>query len=374
MGRGENSLKSLILKYSQEKRIKMNLEPQKVSIIIPVFNAANVIDSLISDILNLQYNNLEIIFINDGSFDNSYTKIKKYVDDRFVVINKENGGPSSARNAGIRIATGKYIIFIDADDSFPPQMVSLLVQNIDGCDLSIGSYKQEYYYDEKKKVTEDIILSKNKIDCNNKEELGKFLNIGLFKHSVTPVWNKIYKTAIIREHNLTFDESMMFSEDALWNINYIKYSNTISVFNEFVYNYKIELSGKSLTHSFSSKNIDAQRKFVGFMFDYYKEINQIKSKYILFLLIEIVSIFALCYSDQSFKNKRRNYSNQIVNDPLYGQMAKIIVPRSINGYLIKQIFIEKRSRLFLLITFFLYVLRKYFIGIKNRIKRQGFAM
>ena len=85
----------------------------KISIIVPIFNSEKTLDKCIESLIAQTYNNLEIILVNDGSIDNSLNICRKYkqLDQRIIIIDKKNGGVSSARNAGIDIATGEYIMF-----------------------------------------------------------------------------------------------------------------------------------------------------------------------------------------------------------------------------------------------------------------------
>ena len=90
----------------------------KISIVIPVYNVEKYVSKCLQSVVNQTYRNLEIIIVNDGSTDNSVEIVKKYkkIDQRIKLINKENGGLSSARNAGISLVTGQYVTFIDSDD------------------------------------------------------------------------------------------------------------------------------------------------------------------------------------------------------------------------------------------------------------------
>ena len=89
-----------------------------VSILIPVYNVENYLDKCLDSVISQTMNNIEIICVNDGSTDHSGEILEKYQkkDKRIIVVNKENGGLPSARNAGLEIARGKYIGFVDADD------------------------------------------------------------------------------------------------------------------------------------------------------------------------------------------------------------------------------------------------------------------
>ena len=93
------------------------MQQPKVSVIVPVYNVEKYLKQCLDSIVNQTYKNLEIIIVNDGTKDNSMKIVEEYLQDkRIKVINKENGGLSSARNRGIEEATGEYISFVDSDD------------------------------------------------------------------------------------------------------------------------------------------------------------------------------------------------------------------------------------------------------------------
>lgn len=104
---------------------------KKISVVIPMYNAENTIIRAIKSVLNQEYNNLEVLVINDGSKDNSQTIVENYIlknglNDKIKLINKKNGGVSSARNQGMKFSEGNYIAFLDSDDEWLPN--KLLIQ------------------------------------------------------------------------------------------------------------------------------------------------------------------------------------------------------------------------------------------------------
>lgn len=101
---------------------------QKISIVIPIYNVENYLRQCLDSIVNQSYKNIEIICINDGSTDNSLQILNEYAsqDNRFVVISQENTGLSGARNAGIKVSTGEYIMFVDSDDWIDIEMCEAL--------------------------------------------------------------------------------------------------------------------------------------------------------------------------------------------------------------------------------------------------------
>lgn len=106
------------------------MEKIKISVIVPIYNVEQYLSQCLDSIINQTYTNLEIILINDGSTDNSEKICNQYklLDPRIIVIHKTNGGLSDARNTGIKIATGDYISFVDADDFIDKNMYKKLIQ------------------------------------------------------------------------------------------------------------------------------------------------------------------------------------------------------------------------------------------------------
>ena len=101
-----------------------------ISAIVPAYNVEKYLERCVNSILIQTYENFEIILVDDGSKDQSVEICDKFAqeDNRIKVIHKENGGLSSARNAGMKIAEGKYIVFIDSDDDIEPNMFELMLQ------------------------------------------------------------------------------------------------------------------------------------------------------------------------------------------------------------------------------------------------------
>ena len=116
----------------------------KVSIIVPIYNAEKTVKRCIDSILNQSYKNFELLLINDGSKDQSLKVIKEYKDKRIVVIDKKNEGVARTRNLGIEKATGDYIMFIDNDDYIDNDYVDTYVNEIinSKSDLVIGGYRR----------------------------------------------------------------------------------------------------------------------------------------------------------------------------------------------------------------------------------------
>lgn len=213
---------------------------EKVSIIVPIYNSEKCIKQCISSIQNQTYKNLEIILIDDGSTDSSLDICRSYAaaDERIKVIHKENGGVSSARNCGIRAASGVYIQFVDSDDTVDKNMTNILVQHIEkeNADIVISSYITERWGRTQKHICP------NRVYANPQEMKIDFelLYLDCFLNSP---WNKLFRRDKIIHY---FDESMHYFEDYIFNLNYISNISRIVTIDQCLYKYK-EDSNNSLT-------------------------------------------------------------------------------------------------------------------------------
>ena len=212
----------------------------KVSIIIPIYNSNKYLKECLDSIINQTYSNLEIILIDDGSKDNSFDICEEYAkkDKRIILKKKNNEGVSATRNLGIEICTGKYILFIDSDDYCNENMIEKILYNSQKNDLIICGYnkiyknkKVHYIVKNKEKNIEDMVI--------NDESVGGYL------------WNKLFKTSIIKENNIRFDKDIHFCEDLLFVLSYIKNINSVSYIDEELYNYRMRRN--SVTFNFYNK-------------------------------------------------------------------------------------------------------------------------
>lgn len=197
----------------------------KVSVIIPVYNVGKYLKRGISSLLNQDYTNIEIIIVDNGSTDQSATIINSFAaeDTRIVYILEKRQGVSFARNAGLKAATGDYIMFVDGDDWVEPDYVSYFLKLINKCDAEIAmdtSFYTErnlnFTYPElssvsSSKVIEWIYASK--------------LNVA--------VWNKIYRKTLL--DNLSFNNEIWFGEGMLFNMKCLKLVDKVAIGNKKVY-------------------------------------------------------------------------------------------------------------------------------------------
>lgn len=219
-----------------------------VSVIVPVYNVEKYIRRCIESILNQTYTNFELILVDDGSSDNSGTICDEYAnrDNRIIVIHKENGGVSTARNAGIDVARGKYIMFVDSDDFLAYNCLELLLAASRNfmVDLIIGGYNTINY-----KVLKNKTVFKENQLMDLHVRIEGFVDIlteavinrrGQFY--CTP-WAKLYKTSIINDNKLRFIEGIKHSEDNIFNIDFYQFIDNVSLVKSCVYNYNCAVPG-----------------------------------------------------------------------------------------------------------------------------------
>lgn len=262
----------------------------KVSVIVPIHNAEKTLSRCVESILAQSYKNLEIILVNDGSTDRSLEICQSFVniDNRVVVIDKNRGGVSSARNRGLRVATGDFVQFVDADDTLKLNMTEKLVEamlksNADGV---ICGYNRVSGKSIQAKRPKSAICSKTLVFKDTFVELYK---LAFFNAP----WNKLYRRDKIKG---LFDENISIGEDLIFNLSYVTNCNKISVASDNFYNYKVasqvSLAGK-YDDSLLSTQIMLNKKVQEFFENEFgckdfRSINEVFAKEIYYYLKKLV--------------------------------------------------------------------------------------
>lgn len=206
-----------------------------VTLIIPVYNAQRYLRRCLDSVVKQEFMDMEVLLLNDGSRDGSLKICREYEaeDMRFHVIDKENTGVSDTRNVGMRLASGKYLQFMDSDDWLADGAVESMVTAAEqeDCDLLIADFyrvKKDRYV-EKRHIRRKDVMSREAFAMEMAKEPADFY------YGV--MWNKLYRRELIERHGLACDTSMNWCEDFLFNLSYIRYADRFLAIQKPVYYY-----------------------------------------------------------------------------------------------------------------------------------------
>ncbi len=208
----------------------------KVTIIIPAYNAEKFIGRCVKSVLRQEYEDFELIVIDDASTDRTAALLEGFAEEDSrvrVIAGKVNRGVSACRNAGLEAAQGEYIQFIDADDWITPDATRLMVTAAEdsGGDLVVSDFYR---------VVDKNVAVKGDIDQGgllSREDFADCMmeNPADFYYGV--LWNKLFRRDLIRKYDIRMDESLSWCEDFIFNLEYILHCSNIMILKSPVYYY-----------------------------------------------------------------------------------------------------------------------------------------
>lgn len=206
-----------------------------VSIIVPVYNAEKTIQRCVESILGQDFQDFELLLIDDGSQDASGALCDAFAqqDARVRVLHKENGGVSAARNLGLSQAQGVYLQFLDSDDWITADATTMLVRTAREyqCDLVISDFYRVVgdRVSHKGDIQEDTVLSREEYAAHMMERPADFY------YGV--LWNKLYRREIVERHHLRMNPEISWCEDFMFNLEYIRYAERFYALQVPIYYY-----------------------------------------------------------------------------------------------------------------------------------------
>jgi glycosyltransferase involved in cell wall biosynthesis len=227
-----------------------------ISIVIPYYNHGKYIKDTIESLLKSNYNDYEVNIINDGSDEKNTLELNTIVnelnDKRIKIYNQINSGPSTARNFGVQISKGNYIVFLDADDAILPNSLSKMIDNIDGYDIIFGNCE---YFGEKTGIKNQYIPTKYYILISNPISICCMINKNVFK-------------------SIQFDEklNMIGLEDWEFFVNCFNKKIQFKHINDILF--KIRVLNHSRTYTVANNNLNIAIDYV-----YTKHIHFVKDNY-----------------------------------------------------------------------------------------------
>lgn len=217
----------------------------KVSIVVPIYNVEKYIDRCLNSIIKsiINYNNIEILLIDDGSTDNSKKKIDEYTKKyNFIkAFYKKNGGLSDARNYGLIKSSGDYVIFVDSDDEVNPIFFNRIIGELQKSNSEVVLWDAIIIDENGKKIDSslnDYYMHKG-LKNNNIYNGIELINIQLKAQSdlVTTVWLGAYKKDFIIRRQLFFEKGLLH-EDEMWTIKVFLNANKVEYINKKAYMYR----------------------------------------------------------------------------------------------------------------------------------------
>ncbi|MDO4813696.1 MAG: glycosyltransferase family A protein [Gemella sp.] len=225
-----------------------------ISIIIPCYNSSKTLNKCFESLKKQTYKDFELIFINDGSIDNTLELLeeikKNNTEMNIEIINQKNAGVSAARNVGLRLARGEYISFVDPDDSVEETFLETLFGDMTSNDVDISVIG----------VLKSTSLPRNRVECN-KVDKEEFIT-SIFQSDMTKgySWNKLFKKKILVDNTIYFKEDLSIMEDLEFCLNYANFVESVYLNTSQLYDYYISEDG-IMTSSWQDKKMSVIKTF-----------------------------------------------------------------------------------------------------------------
>lgn len=234
--------------------------PYKISVIMPIYNTEKYLDESLGTIENQTLKDIEIICVNDGSKDGSLGILEKHAakDERIKIIDKENGGVCSARNAGIRAAQGEYISFIDSDDLIPDYAMEKAYNDLKKYKVDLVSFGLKMFVDGEDSGLAELKYDPSKVKiCERSKNQNPFYDMA---ENTGYVVTKVYKRSLILDNNAWFKEGVTHYEDQLFNLLLFPSVTKMVQDDNIFYLYRTNRPGSAATEFNAKKVLTASTK------------------------------------------------------------------------------------------------------------------
>jgi len=222
-----------------------------ISVIVPVYNVEAYLHKCVDSILRQTHTNLEIILVDDGSTDRSSIICDEFAsrDSRVTVIHKANGGVSSARNAGLKCASGQYIAFVDSDDYISPDMYQIMLKELLMNNASMCICRYCYVNDDECHTVLEKGITEIRSGVYSKYEIFYELS----SNSVFGIiWNKLYQASILE--GLEFNEGMIHEDECFVHYSYDNCTSVVIIEQELYY--YVKRQGSIMNAQYSGERLD----------------------------------------------------------------------------------------------------------------------
>lgn len=332
------------------------MNPPLISIIIPVYNAESYLAECVKSILNQLEQDWELILVNDGSRDSSEDICLSFAekDSRIKYISQKNQGVSSARNAGLRMATGKWLTFVDSDDLLEPFALSVIKAAPHNCDIVIAGFTP--------RIGECTQMDNNGNIFDAADIRMSILNFAKFKKmypNCTSIddyskWSscaRFYKTHVLKVANIWVPEKLKLGEDLAFCIKVLEHINKVWVNNSKIYYYRPNSTSASRTfRSDRIINTELLIEEIGSTIDIQK--NQADFDHFI-----LTALTTCCFS--YFADSRNNLSSSQSENQLKELCTKDLFSSAIQRCDYQFLAFGKRNRIKIALTLFLLRHKQY---------------
>lgn len=219
----------------------------KLSIIVPAYNVGNCITGCLESLRNQDFEDYEVIVVNDGSQDNTFKVVEDYVAktklENFHLFSQSNGGVSSARNLGIDKAKGDYLMFVDADDTIEPDSLSKIASYLDNSSFIPDLVLFGIHISSIGGTESDLISFDYQEITNVPEFLTEFKQNDL---AFGGPWGKLYRREVVVTNHLKYDKTYRRHEDMLFTLQFAPHCKRIATLPVMVYNYNHNIAGATM--------------------------------------------------------------------------------------------------------------------------------
>lgn len=303
----------------------------KVSVIVPVYNAEKYLQECVGSVLSQTLSDLELILVDDGSTDRSPALCDHYAaqDTRVKVIHKPNGRAASARNAGLRTATGEYVAFVDSDDWISPDMYEKMLQT--GADITLCDYVR-FQGEKEFPFTQPNVTAGFYNKAQIREKIYPHLVMDGIEYPITiSNWAMLIKRNIIVKNQLSYREDILISEDAPFGSEVLYCADSFAYLKgERFYHYRITEGSASKTYKpwwwDSSLKINEETESFFSKCEDYDFTQQIKSN--MFYLARAEIYYILCNRELSRKEQNRKLKAVMENS----RVARMMKDFDVSSY------------------------------------------
>lgn len=318
----------------------------KVSIIVPVYNKEWCLARCVDSVLAQTCTDFSLILVDDGSKDGSLALCRDYEarDPRIRVVAKENGGVSTARNAGIDASTGEYILFLDADDWWEPDLLETMLSLAARCGKSVMPMCAMFYCAD---TARPVLFAQDEETVLGSDGIYEIYR----RHYLNMLWNKVFVGDIVRRQNIRFPVGIHWGEDKLFILEYLRNISGYHILNRPLYHYDVSDGG--LDKRFKKDELQLNEMLHRALFDFEANLDTRVPAQHLMLCKEYMRVQTEGALRQLKLSKSPAYAGQLRKDRLLSQcMQQLHEAGQLSGWMC---WCQKHSALLLILS---YVLKK----------------